>query len=287
MGRILILGGTGKIGSATVEHLDEKNADFSVLVRNHEKCKSLEEKGINCIAGDYTDPGALKKALKNVKRLLLLVSPHIDMAAQEKAIIAAAKDEGVVFILKISAVGAPEDKTTHIGQSHGRSEKYLKSSGIDYCIFRPHSFMQNLLVNLPTINEHGAMYGTMGNAAIPLIDARDIGEAAANVLMDPAPHDRKAYALTGPESITFDRAAAIIGEMVGSEVRYVNVPDEAAKSAMVNIGMPEWIVDDLLALNEKWRSEKDIRVSDDLSGLLSRSPHTFESFVRDHRRLFS
>jgi uncharacterized protein YbjT (DUF2867 family) len=75
-----------------------------------------------------------------------------------------------------------------------------------------------------------------------MIDARDVGEAAAKVLTEDG-HEGKIYTLTGPAAISFYDVAEALSGVLGKEVDYVNIPPERAKEAMLSRGIPEWVVD--------------------------------------------
>lgn len=47
---------------------------------------------------------------------------------------------------------------------------------------------------------------------------------------------------TGPETVSFTQIAARLGEATGNDVVYVAVPDDAARAAMLDAGLPKWLV---------------------------------------------
>ncbi len=286
MAEILVTGATGKIGSAVVIALLEAEMPFKVMVRSKEKAKSFEEQDIPVVIGDYRQPATLEKALKGVERALLITPPHEKMAEWEKNFIDAAEENSVRHIVKISAIGAGPDQGTRLGRYHAAVEDYLKKADLKYTILRPHSFMQNQLGNLQTIKEQGAIYAPMGNGRIPMIDARDIGEAAAQILQGPEDYEGKIFNLTGGEALSYHDVAHIISEAVGKPVHYVNVNPEAAVSAMVGMGFPQWLAEDLVKMSEIWSQGTDTEIDNSTQAILGRQPRHFRDFVRDHEAFF-
>ena len=67
-----------------------------------------------------------------------------------------------------------------------------------------------------------------GQASRSLIHERDIADVAVHVLTS-AGHFGAKYVLTGPESITHAEQVRIIGEAVGREVRWEDLPLETAR----------------------------------------------------------
>jgi len=286
MATILVTGATGKIGSAAVLALLEAQTPFKVMVRSKEKARPFEERGIPVTIADYQHPATLDEALQGIDRAVLITPPHEKMVEWEKNFIDAAEENQVAHIVKISAIGADARQGTRLGKYHAAVEDYLKKADLNYTILRPHSFMQNQLGNLPTIKEQGAIYAPMGKGRIPMIDARDIGEAAASILQGPEAYEGKVFNLTGGEALSYDDVAHIISEAVGKPVHYVDVNPEAAVGAMVSMGFPQWLAEDLVKLNEIWRSGTDTEVDDSVSAILGRQPRHFRDFVQDHEALF-
>jgi predicted ATPase len=81
-------------------------------------------------------------------------------------------------------------------------------------------------------------YQRMKEGRLGMIDARDIGEAAAKILSEDG-HEGKTYTLTGPTAISYYDVAGALSEVLGKEVTYIPVPLEKAKEAMLSRGIPE------------------------------------------------
>jgi hypothetical protein len=69
-------------------------------------------------------------------------------------------------------------------------------------------------------------------------------------------------------------------------VQYVDIPDEAQRKAMLEIGMPEWQVTALLELQEYYRSGKCAEVTEVLPRLLGRAPKTLDQFLAENKESF-
>jgi hypothetical protein len=67
--KILVIGGTGHVGSEVVKELKKRDADVRVLVRKADE-KSLP--GVEMIVGDLLDPVSIEKAMKGVGKMYLL-----------------------------------------------------------------------------------------------------------------------------------------------------------------------------------------------------------------------
>jgi len=145
--------------------------------------------------------------------------------------------------------------------------------------------MQNTLITAATVAADGKIYGTFKAGRLGMIDARDIGEVAAKVVTQQG-HDGKVYTLTGPAAISFDDVAEALTDVLGKDVRYVDVPLEAAKASMLRMGLPEWKAD---ALNEyaKAHSEGYSDFTTHAVEQLTGHPATsYAQFARDFQQRF-
>jgi uncharacterized protein YbjT (DUF2867 family) len=86
-------------------------------------------------------------------------------------------------------------------------ELAVERSGTRYAHLRPSWFSQNFSTYwLAPILSDGVIALPAADARTTFIDVRDIGEAAASVLQNPA-RDGRAYTLTGPAALTYAEAA--------------------------------------------------------------------------------
>ena len=282
---ILVTGATGTTGSATLQYLKVRGANVRAMTRDKARAADFEARGIPAVVADFGDPVSLAKALEGVEKAFLAHPPSPEIPQHEKAFIDAAKKAGLKKIVKVSVIGASPEGALHLARWHAEVEAYLKRSGIAYTILRPHSFLQNLMASVPTIQEQGAIYSDNGDAKIPLIDARDIGAVAAAALTETG-HDDKVYHLTGPAAVSFQEVAKAIGREIGKELQYIDVPDEAARQSMMGAGYPEWLADDLVTLNQWGRQVGVQQPAADVAIVLGRPAHSVLDFARDYAGAF-
>jgi uncharacterized protein YbjT (DUF2867 family) len=102
---------------------------------------------------------------------------------------------------------------------------------------RPNGFMSNALGWAGTIKSQGAVYGTGGDARLSVIDPRDIAAVAIAAPTEPG-HEGKAYEVTGPQARTNAEQVAILAETIGQPIRYVALPADAARQAMLGRACP-------------------------------------------------
>ncbi|HSU14475.1 SDR family oxidoreductase [Longimicrobium sp.] len=282
---ILVTGATGKVGSEVARQLAAKGEAVRVLARSPEKARALFPAGVEIARGDLTDAASLDAALAGADRLFLLAPTDREQVAMEVNAIEAAKRAGVKRVVKLSVLGADEESPVILARWHREVEKVLAGSGIPFTLLQPTFFMQNFLGSAGTIQAQGAIYAPV-RGRTSFVDARDIASVAVAALTEEG-HEGKTYVVTGPEAITYGQAAERISAVIGNSVGYVEVPAEAARSGMIEAGIPDWYADDLIALfgiiNAGWTEE----VVDTVRTVAKKEPITFDQFARDHAQVFA
>jgi uncharacterized protein YbjT (DUF2867 family) len=118
------------------------------------------------------------------------------------------------------------------------------------------------------------------------IDVRDIAAVAAKVLDSPSAYEGKVYELHGPEAVTYAELANRISEAAGRIVKYVDIPEEAQRKAMLDLNMPVWLITALLDLQQYHAGGQGGDVTDVLPGLLGRPPIALDQYLAENRDSF-
>jgi uncharacterized protein YbjT (DUF2867 family) len=148
-----------------------------------EKAKGLFGSGVKVLEGDLGRPDSMEPAMRGVETLFLLSSPDPGSPALQTNALAAAKRAGVKRVVKMSAISASRDSASRFLRLHGEMDDELASSGLTWTRLRPHSFMQNTLMFVPSILSDGAFY-TPPSGVMPVVDVRDIAAVACAVLLE-------------------------------------------------------------------------------------------------------
>jgi uncharacterized protein YbjT (DUF2867 family) len=283
--KILVIGATGTIGSTVCELLKAENADFTALVRNDDKAKSFVSKAIKTVTGDLADMDSLRKAMHGIDKLFLLSVTSPDLPKLQGNASRIAKEQGIKHIVKISVRGAGVDADFNIGRFHGQTEIEIRELRIPFTFLQPHSFLQNLFFDRQTIVEQDAVYSSMGDGKIPMVDTRDIAAVAVKALLHDG-HKGKSYILTGPEAISYHIIVAELSKALGREIKYISQTSEESYKAMMSWGMPDWLVDDMTNLNRIYGANKATEVSPAVEQILGRKPISLEKFIRDYAERF-
>jgi uncharacterized protein YbjT (DUF2867 family) len=274
---ILVTGATGTVGSATVAALKARDADLKVGSRSPEKAKAL---GAPVVELDWERPETLAGAVAGVERAFVLTPVTNELESVTRAFVDAAKQAGVRHVVKLSAIGAGPEGIA-LGRQHGAAEEAIQASGLDWTMLQPTSFAQNFLNHFgvdPT--KDSTVYLPLGEGKASWVDARDVGEVAATILTEDG-HQGKTYVLTGPEALGVAEALAMLSEALGHTYTYVDVPEDAARKAMADSGIPAWLVDAYSELNAVIKNGYASGVAPGVKQALGRNGRTFAEFARD------
>lgn len=285
---ILITGATGQVGGETARALLRQGQAVRALVRDPQSpaAQALAAAGAELATGDQARPGSLAAAFAGVSAVLLGSSNDEGQVERESNVIAAAEAAGAQRIVKLAALGTTPGSPISILATHAAVEARLAASSLAWTSLRPGSFMQNFLRYTDTITGHGAFYGCQGEAPIAMVDIRDVAAVAAGCLTQDG-HAGQVYAVTGPEALSHAQAAAAIAEATGQPCTYVDVPGAAAREAMVGMGLPGWLADDLVALAAHFDSPLGRNVTTVVPDITGSPARSFATFARDHVSQFA
>jgi uncharacterized protein YbjT (DUF2867 family) len=278
---ILLTGTTGTVGRAVMTELLTRGAGpLRALCRNEKDIGTLPPE-VSGVKGDFADPTSLSAALSGVQTAFLVCAPVPNLIQLETNFLLACKAAGIKHLVINSALGAGDFPKT-FPSWHRKVEDKARELSLPAVFIRPNGFMQNIATYFaPTITTQDAFYGTIGDAKISLIDARDVGAAIASALLDHRTLG-KVYEISGPQAFSYSEVAGEISNVTGRSIKYVNLTPEQMKAAMVGSGMPEAQATAVLELDDYYRSGKGAASDQALRSLLgTKSPRTLRSYLQE------
>jgi uncharacterized protein YbjT (DUF2867 family) len=277
--KILIIGGTGLVGSAVVQELIRRNADVRLLVRD---AKAAVPSAVEFIVGDLLDPPAVDRAMAGAEKLYLLNAVTPDELTQGLIAFDLAKRRKFVQVVYHSVFRVQDFLDVPHFASKFAIECALRHFDVPWTILRPNYFFQNDAALRDSLTVAGIYPQPLGDTGISAVDVRDIAEAAAITLTTDG-HDGKTYNLNGPALISGPKAAAIWGAMLGRTVRYGGHDMDAFETAMRNHA-PAWSAFDIRMMYQGYLERGFAAEANDvetLTALLGHAPRTYEAFVRE------
>ena len=286
MSKILVTGATGTIGQRVAEGLLDAGASLRIGARSPEKAAAYAARGAEVVTLDFDRPETLKPAMEGAPTVFLLTPFVEDFVPYIRAAIAAAKEVGVQHIVRLSVVGA-DPNGLGPGRMHGVADQLLKDSGIAHTLLLPTFFQDNFYnYSIGSIKAQSVFYGAAGDQRISYVSAQDIADVACKILLAPASHVGKGYVLTGEEALTENEAAAALTEILGREIRYVNLTPEQYAEGMRAQQMPAWIVKEMGELEQIKANGWAAGIAPDVAQILGRPARKLRDYLAENKARF-
>lgn len=239
---VLLLGGTGFVGTRLAERLADRDHDVTALSR-HPDDEDLPA-GVETVAGDVTAYESIEGAFEGVDAVVNLValSPlyktrgdlthdRIHRGGTENAV-RAAEAHDVDFFVQLSALGAdPNGRTAYI-RAKGVAERIVRGADVATAIVRPSvvfgdggefvSFTKRtkrlFAPGLPIAPLPGG-----GETRFQPIHVDDLVSILAEIVENRRA-GFEAFEIGGPEKLTLAEVTRLVFEAEGSTVRIVSIP---------------------------------------------------------------
>jgi uncharacterized protein YbjT (DUF2867 family) len=281
---VLVTGALGNVGRAVVDACDELGLALRATDLDRERVRSRFPSH-DAAALDFLDRATWAPALEGCDRVFLLRPPPIgDMERTLIPFVDAAYEAGVAHVVFLSVAGAEERSWV----PHRKVELHLMARGRGYTILRPGFFAQNLEdAYRRDIVEDARLYVPAGRGRVAFVDVRDIGRAAARVLVTPREYETQALTLTGPRAFTFEEAARLLSETVDRAVRYeaASIPGYAWH-LRVHRRMPWMQIAVQTILHVGLRKGDAEAVDPTLERILGERPRDLAQYVRDRAEVW-
>jgi uncharacterized protein YbjT (DUF2867 family) len=273
------------IGSLLTEALIARGAEFSVMLRPGGSGDRIAGKpGVSSTEGDFDDPASLRGALEGVDRAFLLTNSSERTEAQQIAFVEAAQAQRVGHVVYLSQLAADQQSPVRFLRYHGAVEAALRDSTLGWTFVRPNLILQAYIPFAPVIAQ-GALQAPIGDAAVSVVDARDIAAVAAAALTEDG-HLDKTYTVTGPAAVSHADIATALGKAIGRPVRFESIPPKEFIAMVTSAGMPQWQAEGIAEDYAHYDRGEASAVSPDVAQVTGTSPRSLHDFAHDYARAF-
>ncbi|MDA8429095.1 MAG: NmrA family NAD(P)-binding protein [Geobacteraceae bacterium] len=242
-----ITGATGHIGSKAAEILLARGEKVRVIGRDAVSLRPLVNKGAEAAVGDLKDSAFLTGAFSGADAVFAMIPPNYtapDFRGYQngigRSIAGAISKSGVKSVVSLSSQGAElAAGTGPILGLHDQEIRLNGLAGVDVLHLRCTYFMENLLTNIPLINEKGiAGSAVRGDRKFAMIATRDIAARVAKHLVERDFSGKVVKDLLGQRDLSLEEAIGVIGRRIGwPDLKYVQFPYDDADRAMVAMGI--------------------------------------------------
>jgi uncharacterized protein YbjT (DUF2867 family) len=280
--KILVIGGTGHVGSEVVKELKNRDADVRVLVRKTDE-KSLP--GVEVVVGDLLDPVSIEKAMNDVDKLYLLNAVTPDELTQGLIAYDLAKKLELSHVVYHSVFRVEHFKDVPHFASKLAIESAIREFDVPFTIIRPNYFFQNDASFKDPLTKMSVYPNPLGLVGISAVDIRDIAEATAISLMSNK-HFGKTYNVSGAAVLSGPKAASIWSKVLGKEIKYVGDNLDIFEEQMRKHA-PSWAAFDIRMMFQGYLERGFVAGDDDtaiLTKLLGHEPRAYEDFANETMR---
>ncbi|HQQ77538.1 MAG TPA: NmrA family NAD(P)-binding protein [Thermoanaerobaculia bacterium] len=282
---VLVLGGTGTVGSQVVRELLKRGADVSVLTRDAKKPLAA---GAKPVAGDLLDPSTIRSAFAGRDAVFLLTALGAGECHEGLMAVNGCRLGGVKKVVFLSVHRV--DEAPHLPHFGAKLpiETAIRDSGIPWTILRPNNFFQNDFWYKDAMLSYGVYPQPFGDAGLSRVDVRDIAEVAALALTTDAAKNETVN-LVGPEILTATGTAATWGGVLGRKIAYGGNDLDAWEKATLAF-MPAFAVFDFRLMYAFFQEKGLKAVPEDVArcaALLGHPPRRFDEFAAETARAWS
>lgn len=238
---ILILGGTGFVGSALVERLVTHGggAGGRIVVPSRRPQRAAHLRTlptVEVVGADVHDEIQLLRLVAGCDAVVNLVAILHGRAADferthvalPKALARACASTGVRRVLHVSALGVAADAPSHYLRSKAAGEAALRAADLGLTILRPsvifgaHDRFLNLFARLQALAPIVPLAGAASTYQPVWVE--DVAETLLRCLLDPATIG-KTYECAGPRVLTLAELVRLAGRWSGHERPVIPVPE--------------------------------------------------------------
>jgi len=285
----VVLGATGNTGSVISNSLLVKGEKVRVVGRDAARLQRFVRKGAEAFPANVSDASALTDAFKGARAAYLMLPPSMtsqdyraDQERESDAIAKAVRESGLRYAVHLSSYGAhvPEG-TGPIAGLHSSEQKLNAISALNVLHLRAAYFMENNLAAIGMIHGMG-MFGhaLLPDLKLPMIATRDIGDYAAERLLNLDFSGKQTHELLGERDLSMTEATAVIARGIGRpDLRYVQFPYEEVQQVLLQMGIPPksaaLFIEMYKAINAGVVAPQEPRSPENTT------PTSFEKFVQD------
>ncbi len=238
-----VTGSTSQIGGAVVRALLAEGRQVRALYRREKNAAGLQALGAEAFQAPIEDSSKMEAAFRGMEGVFLMTPPFLDApnprgehAMALAAIAHAVQASHVPTVVMLSSIGAQLSKGTGtILEQHDMEQTLLPLARASAAL-RTGRWMESLLPLLDQARETGKLpAGVPVDLALPMVAARDIGAAAARLLLE-GREGRRIVELEGPERYAPADAARLFSEKLGRPVTAETLAAEARLALFAAIG---------------------------------------------------
>ena len=240
--QLVILGGTGFVGSHLVPRLAADGHRIVLLSRNREQHRELGVlPAVSVRSVDVYNDDALRRQLAGADAVINLIGilnaggkhtfqrTHVELTGR---LIAACQAAGVQRLHQMSSLKAGQGLSQYL-KTRGEAEALVRASTLDWTIYQPSVIFG---AGDGLVSRFAALLRRMPMLPLARAKARmaptfvgDVAEAIARCVDSEPPAQRRSYELYGPEVLTLGEIVHKIRDAAGLHTPIIALPDSLGR----------------------------------------------------------
>jgi NADH dehydrogenase len=225
---ILVIGGTGFVGSHLIRSMRREGLSVRAIVRNPGKTAWLGDLGVDVVPGDISDAASLQKAAIGIDRVVHLVgiiqeAPGVTFQGVHvegtRNVLDAAKKAGVRHLFYQSALGTRPSAKSAYHQTKWAAEELVRASGIPFTILRPSLIYgpgDQFTIRLSEMIRHSPVLPIIGTgrSKVQPIFIEDVVSCIVKAVSSDLFVGNR-YEIGGPDQLTYEEVTMAIADAMG------------------------------------------------------------------------
>lgn len=226
MGKIVIIGATGKVGSKVANQLLANKKQIVLIARNAEKLEPFKHQGAEVHAISMLEVEKLTKVLSDAEVVLTMIASNPvavdfieDQRQQADAQLAAIVKSGIKNVVNLSSVGCHVIEKNGVIQGLTEMEVKLNQlKNVNVIHLRPTFYLENTFYALGLI-KHQGIYGLpiQGDKKFPMIATQDVAGAIVKHLTQHNFKGKSVEAILGARDYSLSEVAEELRQAIGKE----------------------------------------------------------------------
>jgi uncharacterized protein YbjT (DUF2867 family) len=249
MARVLVVGGTGTLGTFITRRLLTTGTSVRVMSRHSARAAALRTAGAEVVEGDLLDRESLVRACADTDAVVAAAhsmlgrganaSHHVDLVGH-RTLIDAAKAAGIRYFVYTSVFDhGPANRRIPLFRIKFDVERDLKASGIPCTILRPTAFMDfhaHVLIGKPILETGRVVLIGRGEQPRNFVAADDVAQLVVLALSGGSLIG-ETVDIGGPENLTAMDVVRLYERLTSRRAAVVRVPRRVA-AAMSHVVRP-------------------------------------------------
>ncbi len=257
---IVITTPTGQIGrqvlDSVLDSIPGSGERVRVIARDPSRLPARVRESAEVVPGSHGDADVVDAAFAGADTVFWLLPTDRRAASVDEAYAGftrpaaeAMRTRGVKRVVDVSALGRGTAYAGRAGlvTASLAMDDLIASTGVAFRALTMPGFMDTLLRQVRAIKEQGMFFDTISpDRKLPVVATRDIAAVAARLLLDTTWTGQEEVPVLGPEDLSANDMAAVVSEVLGTPVRYRQIPGQALRDQLTGSGASEAMAQGML-----------------------------------------